>query len=348
SSTYGTTGQFTDVNARANTANFVVRLSSGADVEAVAQSLRHELAGPSRTVGISQSGGGGPSSSALQLMLTGENYPVLADAANRLTAELQKLDGLVDVANDAVAAPALTGSMPITRINGKPAVTISGIISARNTQAMQAQVLQATERVGLPAGVEVSTGGVFADFNRAFQQMGVAMLIGVLLVYAVMVVAQRSFVTPFVIVLSLPLAAIGALGALFITQRALGLPALIGLLMLVGLVVTNAIVLVAFVEQLRARGQPILRALLEGSRTRLRPILMTAFTTIFVLLPLALSLSGEGAGLIGAELATVVIGGLLASTFLTLVVIPVVYSYLRKKGPKQVEAPGRESVVTGG
>jgi len=168
------------------------------------------------------------------------------------------------------------------------------------------------------------------------------MLAGMALVYAVMVLTQRSFVTPFVIMLSLPLAAIGAVGALFVTQRALGLPALMGILMLVGLVVTNAIVLMAFVEQLRARGMPLREALLQGGLTRLRPILMTALTTIFVLVPLALGLGSESAGIIGAELATVVIGGLFTSTFLTLVVVPVVYSYLRRRGPKvQPErAPG--------
>ncbi|MEE9203111.1 MAG: efflux RND transporter permease subunit, partial [Dehalococcoidia bacterium] len=129
-------------------------------------------------------------------------------------------------------------------------------------------------------------------------------------------------------IFSLPLASIGALAALYLTQRTLGLPALIGILMLIGLVVTNAIVLIAFVEQLRARGLGLYEALVLGGRTRLRPILMTAFTTSFALIPLAVIVS-EG-GIISAELATVVIGGLMTSTFLTLVVIPVVYSLFRR------------------
>jgi HAE1 family hydrophobic/amphiphilic exporter-1 len=99
--------------------------------------------------------------------------------------------------------------------------------------------------------------------------------------------------------------------------------------MLIGLVVTNAIVLIVFVEQLRARGLTIYEALMEGGRTRLRPILMTAFTTSFALLPLAVVASGSV--LVGAELATVVIGGLMTSTFLTLLVIPVVYRLLRRE-----------------
>ncbi len=136
---------------------------------------------------------------------------------------------------------------------------------------------------------------------------------------------------------SLPLASIGALGALFITQRTLGLSSLLGLLMLIGLVVTNAIVLIALVEQLRKRGFTIYEALMEGGRTRLRPILMTAFTTSFALLPLAVFIS-ESAGVVGAELATVVIGGLMTSTLLTLVVIPVIYSLLRRERKPAVVA----------
>ena len=195
------------------------------------------------------------------------------------------------------------------------------------------------ERLGLPDGVQLETGGVFADIEELFSQMIRAMVIGIVLVYAVMMVSQRSLVTPFVIILTLPLASIGALGALFITQRTLGLSSLLGLLMLIGLVVTNAIVLIAFVEQLRKRGLSVYDALMEGGRTRLRPILMTAFTTSFALLPLAIFIS-ESAGVVGAELATVVIGGLMTSTMLTLVVTPVIYSLLRReRKPKVVAGP---------
>ena len=143
---------------------------------------------------------------------------------------------------------------------------------------------------------------------------------------------MRSFIGPSVIVFSLPFASIGALAALFITQRTLGLPALIGMLMLIGLVVTNTIVLIAFVEQLKERGCKLYDALIEGCRIRIRPILMTALTTIFALMPLAI-ITDQQATIIGAELATVVIGGLATSTFLTLVVIPVIYSVFRREKP---------------
>ena len=216
----------------------------------------------------------------------------------------------------------------VVRIDGKRAVSISGSIVEENTGAVNAEVNRIVDATELPAGVEVSTGGVFEQINEIFISMGIALVIAILLVYLVMVASLGSLLNPLVIILSLPLASIGALGALFVTQRELGVPALMGTLMLVGLVVTNAIVLITFVEQLRQGGMSVREALERGGGLRVRPILMTAFTTIFALLPLAVFVP-ESAGIVGAELATVVIGGLITSTFLTLVVVPVLYSYAR-------------------
>lgn len=142
-----------------------------------------------------------------------------------------------------------------------------------------------------------------------------------------------SLGAPFAIMFSLPLALVGAVGALAVTHRALGLPALFGLLMLVGIVVSNGIVLIDFVQQLRRRGMSPREALLEGGRLRLRPVLMTAAATIVALAPMSLGLT-EGA-IIAAELATVVIGGLLTSTLMTLVVVPVVYTFITRAGPRR-------------
>ncbi len=130
--------------------------------------------------------------------------------------------------------------------------------------------------------------------------------------------------TPFVIMFSLPLATIGAFPALALTGRPIGVSAMIGFLMLIGIVVTNAIVLLDLVERLRAEGHSVRDALIEGGRTRVRPILMTAFATILALIPLAAGFN-QGS-IIAAELGTVVIGGLFSSTFLTLLVVPVVYA----------------------
>jgi hydrophobic/amphiphilic exporter-1 (mainly G- bacteria), HAE1 family len=139
-----------------------------------------------------------------------------------------------------------------------------------------------------------------------------------------MVLTFNSLVTPFIILFSLPLATIGAFVALYITGKPVGVSALIGFLMLIGIVVTNAIVLLDLVERLRREGHSTKDALVEGGRTRVRPILMTAIATILALIPLAAGLS-QGS-IIASELGTVVIGGLFSSTFLTLIVVPVVYS----------------------
>ena len=170
--------------------------------------------------------------------------------------------------------------------------------------------------------------------------MGVAILI----VYLAMVLTFNSLVTPFIILFTLPLATIGAFPALFLTGRPIGISALIGFLMLIGIVVTNAIVLLDLVERLRREGMSTHDALIEGGRTRVRPILMTAIATILALVPLAAGFN-QGS-IIAAELGTVVIGGLLSSTFLTLLVIPVVYSLVdgvRTRSPL-LAASGRDAV----
>lgn len=321
----------------ANSANLQVRLTEDIDTDATAEMLRGSLPVEGRLVTVSTVHAGGPDSSGLELILRGDDYETLLQAANTYVELVRELDDVVNVSHNGAVAGAengLSALVPIVRVDNKRAINISGAITSDNAGAVSVEVDRIKQENPLPAGVELTTGGVFEDIDEAFQQMAIAMLVSVVLVYVVMMVAQRSFIIPVIIVASMPLAFIGAFVALFITQRALGLPALMGLLMLIGLVVTNAIVLIAFVEQLRARGMPMRQALVVGGRTRLRPILMTAFTTTFVMIPMATNLGSEGGGIIGAELATVVIGGILASTFLTLVVLPVIYSFLRKKGPK--------------
>ncbi|HET8523621.1 MAG TPA: efflux RND transporter permease subunit, partial [Thermomicrobiales bacterium] len=189
-----------------------------------------------------------------------------------------------------------------------------------------ADVTKIVNNYDAPAGVEVSMGGVSQDQGEAFASMGVALLVAIALVYLAMVVSFGSLSTPFVILFSLPLAVIGVMVALFVSGKSIGLPALIGVLMLVGIVVTNAIVLLEYVIELRKRGLPLVEALVEGGKTRLRPILMTAIATILALIPLALS-KNSGA-IIASDLAVVVIGGLITSTVLTLVVVPVIFELI--------------------
>lgn len=238
------------------------------------------------------------------------------------------------------------GPVQTTRIGQLPAATLSANLTTDNTGGVTREVTSRLKDLQLPAGVTTSITGVSQQQTEAFVGLFVAMGVAIAMVYLVMVIAFGSLLEPFVILFSLPLATIGAFTALFLTHRALGLSSMIGLLMLIGIVVTNAIVLIDKVNQLRRDGKGRHEALIEAGRNRVRPILMTAVATILALFPLALGLS-EGS-IIAAELATVVIGGLFTSTVLTLLVVPVVYSLLDglkgrltgggKKGKGQPEA----------
>ncbi len=217
-----------------------------------------------------------------------------------------------------------------TRIGQKPAASVSADITTDNTGGVTRDVnalLKDVEKSqGWPVGATYAVAGASQQQGEAFGGLFIALGVAVALVYIVMVIAFGSLLEPFAILFALPLASIGAFAALFVTQRAIGLPAMIGLLMLIGIVVTNAIVLIDRVNHNRERGLGRDEALIDAGRNRVRPILMTALATILALFPLALGLS-EGS-IIAAELGTVVIGGLLTSTFLTLLVVPVVYSLL--------------------
>lgn len=253
--------------------------------------------------------------------------PEDADDINRLkNLNLQGPLGIVKLGSISQIAIE-QGPVTVSRFDGNRSATITGTITAVNTQAVSNATQAIIDGLDLPPGVEIHTGGVFSQVSEGFQDIFTAMAIGIGLVYLVMVASLGSLRNPFIIVLSLPLAVAGALVALWITNRTLSMSALMGFLLLIGIVVTNAIVLITFVEQMRERGMSVHAALLRGGRVRIRPILMTAFTTTLALFPLALS-TDEGGGIIGAELATVVIGGLISSTMLTLLAVPVIYTLM--------------------
>ncbi len=238
------------------------------------------------------------------------------------------------------------GPVSISRTDSMRSATITGDVTAEDTQAVGGLVDDAVAALTLPAGVEVTSGGIFKDLEEGFLAIYISAAVGLVLVYLVMVASLGSLRNPIVIVLSMPLALIGVFASLALTDRTLGLPAMMGMLLLVGIVVTNAIVLISYVEQLRGKGMGVYEALIDGGRARLRPILMTALTTSCALLPLTFAAVGSG-GLIGAELATVVIGGLVSSTALTLIVVPVLYTLFNESLPnlfrKLARQPSRKA-----
>jgi HAE1 family hydrophobic/amphiphilic exporter-1 len=216
----------------------------------------------------------------------------------------------------------------VTRVDGAPAATVTADITIDDTGAVSAEAAARIDDLraagDLPETVTTTFAGTTAEMNEAFSSLFLSMGFAILVVYIVMVLALGSLITPFIIMFSLPLAAIGAIPALLVSGHPLGISAMVGFLMLIGIVVTNAIVLLDFVEQLRARGRSTHDALIGGGRVRVRPILMTAVATILALTPVAMGMAHGS--VIAEELAVVVIGGLFTSTFLTLIVIPVLYS----------------------
>jgi multidrug efflux pump subunit AcrB len=221
-----------------------------------------------------------------------------------------------------------TGPVTIQKENGQEVATVSASIAVKDTGAVSRQVQTIIHGMDLPKGIQVTLGGDTEEMNKSFTQLGFAMLVAIGAVYVVMLIAFGEAIAPFTILFSLPYAAIGGLIGLWLCGQPISVSSMIGALMLIGIVVTNAIVLIDRVIQMRRRGLEVRAALLEAAGTRLRPILMTALATIFALLPLGLGY-GEGT-LISQGLAIVVIGGLASSTLLTLFIVPIIYDILTR------------------
>jgi hydrophobic/amphiphilic exporter-1 (mainly G- bacteria), HAE1 family len=218
----------------------------------------------------------------------------------------------------------------INRLDGERAVTVSAEVDGdADLQAVSQEVLDEVEDMDLPSGVSTTLGGDAEELDQVLGDMGIALLASVAIVFMIMVATFRSLAQPLILLVSVPFAATGALAGLLLTDTAVGLPAMIGMLMLVGIVVTNAIVLIDLINQYRRDGMELTDAVIKGGRQRLRPILMTAIATIGALVPMAIGW-GHGSVFISQSLAIVVIGGLVSSTVLTLLILPALYMMLEE------------------
>ncbi|MFJ3883145.1 efflux RND transporter permease subunit [Streptomyces sp. NPDC090077] len=237
------------------------------------------------------------------------------------------------------------GPVAMTRIDGARAATITAKPVGDNTGAVSSALQTKLKALDLPEGATAAIGGVSEDQDEAFASLGLAMFAAIAIVFMLLVATFRSLIQPLILLVSIPFAATGALGLLIVTGTPMGVPAMIGMLMLIGIVVTNAIVLIDLVNQYRAQGLGVVEAVVEGGRHRLRPILMTALATIFALLPMALGVTGEG-GFISQPLAVVVIGGLVSSTLLTLLLVPTLYTMIElRKERRRAKKKARLTVV---
>ncbi|REK76599.1 efflux RND transporter permease subunit [Paenibacillus paeoniae] len=225
----------------------------------------------------------------------------------------------------------------ITRLNDRIYASVSADVSASNVGAVSSGIQKTIDSMKLPGNINIDMGGVTEQMNETFSQLGMAILAAIAVVYLVLVLTFGGGLTPLSILFSLPFTVIGAMLGLLVTGETISATALIGALMLIGIVVTNAIVLIDRVIHKENEGLSVREALLEAGVTRLRPILMTAIATVGALLPLAFGF--ESGGLISKGMAVTVIGGLTSSTLLTLIIVPIVYEFLnRKKAKKGVSA----------
>lgn len=233
------------------------------------------------------------------------------------------------------------GPTSISREDGDYVVTVSGTPpSGSDITAMTTQMTAAVEALDLPTGVSVRAGGNMDMMNEEFSAIGYAMLIAIFLVFAVMAIQFESIVFSLVVMISIPFSLTGSFFGLVITNSSISMTSLIGLVMLVGIVVNNAIVLIDYAGIMRTQGMTPSEAVIYSGRTRLRPILMSTITTVVGLVPMALGIGGEVEMMQG--MAIVVIGGLSLSTLLTLVLIPTFYlmfdredRMIRKEARKQ-------------
>jgi len=278
----------------------------------------------------------------------GENSPTLME-----------LEGLTIAAPTGGRVP-LREVAEIVRVNGPSSinredqsrvVNITANVVGRDLGSVTTELKQAMDKVRLPGGYFIEYGGQNQEMMESFASLGLALLLSIILVYMVMASQFESLMHPFVIMFSIPTTFIGVVGGLAVTGRSLSVPAFIGVIMLMGIVVNNAIVLVDYINTLRRRGASREDAIVQAGPTRLRPILMTTLTTVLGLVPLALGI-GEGAEA-QAPMATVVVGGLTMSTLFTLVFVPVVYTIMddagqwfrKKRGQAEGQEQGQGAVV---
>ncbi len=270
-----------------------------------------------------------------QVFIAGQQTPESIDEVRAI--RIPTFQGLVRL-DEIASVEEVLKPTSITSQKGNRTAEVQLTPEGDDLGAITVAINERLAEIELPLGVEATVGGAAADQAESFQQLGLALLAAVAIVYIVMVATFSSLIQPLLLLISIPFAATGALGLLIITDTPLGVPALIGMLMLIGIVVTNAIVLIDLVNQYRKEGRSVIQSLFDGARQRLRPILMTALATIFALTPMALGLTGDS-GFISKPLAIVVIGGLFSSTLLTLILVPTLYWLVEgRKERKQIRA----------
>ena len=266
----------------------------------------------------------------IDFALIGDEPAAIAQCASRLVDRLRKVAGFVDVTSSA-ADPLEAG--PLEHLGTRPAVFLTANLAGGLSLSKATERVVTLSQEILPSGVSVKLGGDSANIKQVFTSFGITLGLAVVCILAVLLLLFRNWVDPFVIVLAMPLAIVGAVLGLLVVRSEFGIISLIGVVFLFGLVNKNAVLLVDYINQLRAGGMKCHEAIRRAGAQRLRPILMTTLATILGMMPVAIGL-GAGSEL-RAPMAVAIIGGLVTSTLLSLLIVPVVYASLRRARPRE-------------
>jgi multidrug efflux pump subunit AcrB len=284
---------------------------------------------------------------------TGNQYNVVVQLDEAFRAAAEDLGRLFVVGDG--GRPVLLGSLADIRQSTGPVmierkyqqriVKVAANPSGRDLGSLSEELEEKFKAMPLPPGFSLQLGGQTVQQREAFGSLKFTAVLALLLVYMVMASQFRSLIDPFIIMFSVPLGMIGVIWSLFLTRTTLNVTSFMGIIMMVGIVVSNGVLLVEYINELRRHGLGLREAVVRAGRTRLRPIVMTSLTTLVGLFPMALGIDvGSEAN---APLARAVIGGLAVSTLLTLVLIPTLYVMLEERFPRRIESPEGELVAQG-
>ncbi len=248
-------------------------------------------------------------------------------AVNSSSGQLVKLGNIASVVMS-------NSPVEIDRKYQQRILDVTGNVAGRDLGSVSADIQKRLNTLVIPSGFQVVMSGNIDQQNSTFKSLGLALLLAIIMVYMVMASQFQSLVDPFIIMFTIPLGVAGVLWALFLTSTTLSVTSFEGVIVMVGIVVSNGILLIDYINRQRKRGLALHQAVMTGGRTRLRPILMTSLATIFGLIPMAMGMGGDKSQ---APLAIAVIGGLTASTFLTLIFVPTLYTIFEEKFKRELK-----------
>ena len=260
------------------------------------------------------------------LVRLSEDYRNKIDDIKNLT--VMNSQGQLIKLSDLVNIELLKAPIQIDRRYQERIVEVTGNVSGRDLGSVSKDIQDKLSNVHVPSGFQVQMSGNIEQQQKTFSDLGMALLLAIVLVYMVMASQFQSLIDPFIIMFTVPLGMVGVIWALFITNTTLSVTSFEGVIVMIGIVVSNGILLVDYTNKLRKSGVELHEAVIRAGRTRLKPILMTTLATVLGLIPLAIGVGGEKSQ---SPLAIAVIGGLSISTFLTLLFIPTLYTIFEEK-----------------